>query len=469
MNNAINIALVGASGVVGSKIISLLEKKNININNFYPLGSSSVGKEVSFKSKTYIIEDLSDFDSSKVHLAIFSAGSKVAKEYANEFVSNGAYVIDLSSEFRYDEDVPLIIPEINGNILKDVKKPLLIANPNCSVSQLLMAIEPIHKNFDVDLLNIATYQAVSGTGKDAVKELNTQLEDSNAEAKVYPKKIAFNVIPQCDIFLENDYGNQPMIYLGEMTARRLNVNEGDIVRLLSPIDHGYTLGLPIQIQCVVGGIFNIQVLDLDDKIAFIPYEIGQKLFIRKNQPDGIDIRLAKGHKIELVANELKQELKRAKVETWGELHEELFGAMKFERVGTLAVLSLIIVVACFNLVTTLVLQTAQKAREFGILQVLGSNQRAIKSIIMYQGVLISSLGIISGLILGLFIIFFQNIFGFIPLPEDIYFTSHLPMVIQIKDIIAILIIPFGMVITSIYISTKRTIVLSSIKSIFLDK
>ena len=272
-----------------------------------------------------------------------------------------------------------------------------------------------------------------------------------------------------NIFLENDYGNQPMIYLGEMTARRLNVNEGDIVRLLSPIDHGYTLGLPIQIQCVVGGIFNIQVLDLDDKIAFIPYEIGQKLFIRKNQPDGIDIRLAKGHKIELVANELKQELERVKVETWGELHEELFGAMKFERVGTLVVLSLIIVVACFNLVTTLVLLTAQKAREFGILQVLGSNQRAIKSIIMYQGVLISSLGIISGLILGLFIIFFQNIFGFIPLPEDIYFTSHLPMVIQIKDIIAILVISFGMVITSIYISAKRTIVLSSIKSIFLDK
>ena len=84
-----------------------------------------------------------------------------------------------------------------------------------------------------------------------------------------------------NIFFENDHGNQPMIYLGEMTARRLNVNEGDIVRLLSPIDHGYTLGLPIQIQCVVGGIFNIQVLDLDDKIAFIPYEIGQKLFIRK--------------------------------------------------------------------------------------------------------------------------------------------------------------------------------------------
>ena len=210
MNNAINIALVGASGVVGSKIISLLEKKNVNINNFYPLGSSSVGDEISFNNKTFIIEDLYDFDSSKVHLAIFSAGSKVAKKYANDFVSNGVYVIDLSSEFRYDEDVPLIIPEINGNILKDIERPLLIANPNCSVSQLLMAIEPIHKNFDVDLLNVATYQAVSGTGKDAVKELNTQIEDSNAEAKVYPKKIAFNVIPQCDIFLDNDFTKEEM-------------------------------------------------------------------------------------------------------------------------------------------------------------------------------------------------------------------------------------------------------------------
>ena len=210
MNNAINIALVGASGVVGSKIISLLEKKNVNINNFYPLGSSSVGDEISFNNKTFIIEDLSNFDPSKVHLAIFSAGSKVAKKYANDFVSNGVYVIDLSSEFRYDDDVPLIIPEINGNILKDIERPLLIANPNCSVSQLLMAIEPIHKNFDVDLLNVATYQAVSGTGKDAVKELNTQIEDSNAEAKVYPKKIAFNVIPQCDIFLDNDFTKEEM-------------------------------------------------------------------------------------------------------------------------------------------------------------------------------------------------------------------------------------------------------------------
>ena len=270
-------------------------------------------------------------------------------------------------------------------------------------------------------------------------------------------------------FTKSNYGNQPIVYLGEMTARRLNVREGEVVRLLSPIDHGYSWGMPTQIQCVVGGIFNIQVLDLDDKIAFIPLEIGEKLFIRKSNPDGIDVRLFKGNRIDLVANELRNKILGAKVETWGDLHQELFGAMRFERIGTLIVLSLIIVVACFNLVTTLVLVVAQKTREFGILQVLGSNKKTIESIVMYQGGLISSFGIVSGLIIGLFFVYLQNIFGIIPLPEDIYFTSSLPMVIFLKDIIAILTISIGMVMVSIYISTSRTIMLSSMKSIYLDK
>ncbi len=270
-------------------------------------------------------------------------------------------------------------------------------------------------------------------------------------------------------FTKSNYGNQPIVYLGEMTARRLNVREGEVVRLLSPIDHGYSWGMPTQIQCVVGGIFNIQVLDLDDKIAFIPLEIGEKLFIRKSNPDGIDVRLLEGYNIDSVANELRNKILGAKVETWGDLHQELFGAMRFERIGTLIVLSLIIVVACFNLVTTLVLVVAQKTREFGILQVLGSNKKTIESIVMYQGGLISSFGIVSGLIIGLFFVYLQNIFGIIPLPEDIYFTSSLPMVIFLKDIIAILTISIGMVMVSIYISTSRTIMLSSMKSIYLDK
>ena len=210
MTSKINIALIGASGVVGRKIISLLEKRNLNIDNFYPLGFSSVGNKIVFKNQNLLIEDAADFDCTKAHLIILSAGSEVARKYANKFVSKGVYVVDLSSEFRYEENIPLIIPEINGTILTNIKKPSLIANPNCSVSQLLMVLDPIHKKFKVDILNVATYQAVSGTGKDAVEELKNQVIDSSIEAKVYPKKIAFNVIPQCDIFLENDFTKEEM-------------------------------------------------------------------------------------------------------------------------------------------------------------------------------------------------------------------------------------------------------------------
>ena len=210
MNSLINLALIGASGVVGKKIISLLENKNVEINNFYPLGSTSVGDEIVFNNNKYKIEDLTNFDYSKVNLAIFSAGSKVAEEHAKDFVNAGVYVIDLSSKFRYEKDIPLIIPEINGNEINLLDAPSIISNPNCSTSQLLMAIAPIHKEYEIDILNIATYQAVSGTGKQAVQELKNQIKDESVNQEVYPKKIAFNVIPQCDIFLENDFTKEEM-------------------------------------------------------------------------------------------------------------------------------------------------------------------------------------------------------------------------------------------------------------------
>ena len=248
MDKAIDLALVGASGVVGNKIISLLEKKNINIENFYPLGSASVGQEVTLNNTNYQIEDLSSFDCSKVNLAIFSAGSKVAKEYAESFVNQGVYVIDLSSEFRYEENIPLVIPEINGNILKDLKGPTLIANPNCSVSQLLMVLKPIHEEYKIDFLNIATYQAVSGTGKDAIDELDKQIEDASIEPNIYPKKIAFNVIPQCDIFLENDFTKEEMKVAWE-TKKILDENievQATCVRV--PVRNGHSEAVFLRTQ-----------------------------------------------------------------------------------------------------------------------------------------------------------------------------------------------------------------------------
>ena len=240
MNSLINLALIGASGVVGKKIISLLENKNIEINNFYPLGSTSVGDEIVFNNNEYKIEDLTNFDYSKVNLAIFSAGSKVAEEHAKDFVNAGVYVIDLSSKFRYEKDIPLIIPEINGNEINLLDAPSLISNPNCSTSQLLMAIAPIHKEYEIDILNIATYQAVSGTGKQAVQELKNQIKDESVNQEVYPKKIAFNVIPQCDIFLENDFTKEEMKLVWETKKILDNNIEVQATCVRVPVINGHS-------------------------------------------------------------------------------------------------------------------------------------------------------------------------------------------------------------------------------------
>ena len=259
------------------------------------------------------------------------------------------------------------------------------------------------------------------------------------------------------------------IILGEMTARRLNLNLGDEVRILSPIDNGSAWGLPIQVQCIVSGIFNVQVLDLDDKIAFISKDVGRKLFLRKNGPDGLDIRLDKNSDFQIIANMIKNKFTNIKVNKWSDLHSELFNAMRFERIGALFVLSLIIVVACFNLITTLILVTAQKIRQIGILQVMGCSQKVIKTIIMSQGVMIGSIGITAGLIFGVIIIILQNTYGLIPLPEDVYFISFLPMNIYFYDIITILSISFGMVILSVSIAAKRSTMISTLEAVYLEK
>lgn len=271
MNNELNLALVGASGVVGQKIIQLLEKKNFQVNSFYPLGKSSVGDEVSLMNQTYIIDDVDLFDPTKANLIILAAGSSVAQKHARNFVSAGSYVIDLSSEFRYEEDVPLIIPEINGEILRELTKPSLIANPNCSTSQLLMALKPIHENFNIKFLNIATYQAVSGTGKEAVEELKEQTINPSAEAKVYPKKIAFNALPQCDIFLDNDFTKEEMKLVWE--TKKILDNEIDVqatcVRV--PVKNGHSEAVFLKIdknadrEAIINSLLDIKgVCVMDD-------------------------------------------------------------------------------------------------------------------------------------------------------------------------------------------------------------
>ena len=283
MDKPLNMALVGASGVVGQKILQLLEKKEIKIDNLFPLGKSTVGQTISFQNQDFIIGDLDSFDPKEANITIFSAGGSVSKEYAKKFVGAGSYVIDLSSEFRYEDDIPLIIPEINGDIIQNLKEPTLIANPNCSTSQLLMVLKPIHERYSIEFLNIATYQAVSGTGKEAVEELRSQTyENESAQSKVYPKPIAFNVIPQCDIFLDNAFTKEEMKLVWE-TKKILDPNidvQATCARV--PVFNGHSEAVFLKISNkasrediieAVQGNEGISVMDNPDTLEYpTPYE-----------------------------------------------------------------------------------------------------------------------------------------------------------------------------------------------------
>ena len=283
MDKPLNMALVGASGVVGQKILQLLEKKEIKIDNLFPLGKSTVGQTISFQNQDFIIGDLDSFDPKEVNITIFSAGGSVAKEHAKKFVEAGSYVIDLSSEFRYEDDIPLIIPEINGDVIQNLKEPTLIANPNCSTSQLLMVLKPIHERYSIEFVNIATYQAVSGTGKEAVEELRSQTyENESAQSKVYPKPIAFNVIPQCDIFLDNAFTKEEMKLVWE-TKKILDPNidvQATCARV--PVFNGHSEAVFLKISNkasrediieAVQGNEGISVMDNPDILEYpTPYE-----------------------------------------------------------------------------------------------------------------------------------------------------------------------------------------------------
>lgn len=282
MKQKINIALIGASGVVGQKILQLLEEKKIDVDNLFPLGKSTVGSSINFQNKNLVIGDLDSFNPFDANITIFSAGSSVAKNYAEKFVKAGNYVIDLSSEFRYHDNVPLVIPEINGDILKDLKEPTLIANPNCSTSQLLMALKPIHDRYGIEFLNIATYQAVSGTGKEAVEELRSQTFENNSDNSVYPKPIAFNVIPQCDVFLENAFTKEEMKLVWE-TKKILDSNidvQATCVRV--PVFNGHSEAVFLKltndasreniIDCI-DGTKGVCIMDNPDKQEYpTPFE-----------------------------------------------------------------------------------------------------------------------------------------------------------------------------------------------------
>ena len=204
-----NIAIVGATGNVGRKIVEILEKKEFQVENLYLLASTrSEGKKISFNGKDHIVGDLEKFDFSIVKIAFFAAGSAVAEKWAH-VAAEKTIVIDNSKYFRKDPDIPLIVPEVNSKQLTHVKKKNIIANANCSVIPVVVALKPLHDLYNVNRIVISTYQSVSGAGKEPMDELLSQTQDyfnnKKLESKNFTKQIAFNAIPHIDSFLENGY------------------------------------------------------------------------------------------------------------------------------------------------------------------------------------------------------------------------------------------------------------------------
>jgi len=211
----VNVAVVGATGAVGETMLEILHERKFPIDKIYALASErSAGSTVSFGNKSIIVEDLATFDFSKVQIGLFSPGAFVSKVYAPIAAEAGCIVIDNTSEFRYDDDIPLVVPEVNPEAIADYKNRGIIANPNCSTIQMLVAMKPIYDAVGITRVNVCTYQAVSGTGKPAMDELAKQtaalLNGRPVESSVYPKQIAFNVLPHIDVFEENGYTKEEM-------------------------------------------------------------------------------------------------------------------------------------------------------------------------------------------------------------------------------------------------------------------
>src|SRR5277367_4452972 len=204
------VAVVGATGNVGRQMLEILAERSFPADEVVALASRrSMGVEVSYGDRTLKVKALEHFDFSGVDICLMSAGSAVSKEWSPKIVAAGAVVIDNSSCWRYDSDVPLVVPEVNADAVAGFRKRGIIANPNCSTAQLVVALKPLHDKAKIKRVVVATYQSVSGAGKEAMDELFSQtkavFQINEVEAKKFPKRIAFNIIPQIDTFMEDGY------------------------------------------------------------------------------------------------------------------------------------------------------------------------------------------------------------------------------------------------------------------------
>jgi aspartate-semialdehyde dehydrogenase len=211
----VDIAVVGATGIVGETMLAILKARRFPVGKVHALASQrSVGKRVAFGDKYLVVRDLAGFDFSQVRIALFSAGASVSAEYVPKAVEAGCICIDNTSQFRYESDIPLVVPEVNPERVADYRQRGIIANPNCSTIQLMVALKPIHAAVGIERINVCTYQSVSGAGRRAIEELAGQtarlLNGQSIKPLVFAKQIAFNVLPQIDDYMENDYTREEM-------------------------------------------------------------------------------------------------------------------------------------------------------------------------------------------------------------------------------------------------------------------
>jgi len=255
MTKKYDVAVVGATGAVGETMLSILEERKFPVGEVYPLASErSAGKKIKFGSRQLTVQNLADFDFSKVQIGLFSAGGSLSEEYAPKAAAAGCVVIDNTSQFRRDADIPLVVPEVNPEKIAEYTNRGIIANPNCSTIQMLVALKPLHDAAKILRINVATYQAVSGSGASAIKELAGQTAkllngQGIDKPTAYPKQIAFNTLPHIDVFLENGYTKEEMKMVWE--TRKIFGDESIMVNPTAarvPVFYGHSEAVHIETQ-----------------------------------------------------------------------------------------------------------------------------------------------------------------------------------------------------------------------------
>ena len=252
MSKTFDVAVVGGTGAVGATLIELLAEREFPVGKLHVLASSrSAGETVLFRNRPVMVADAADFDFAQVQLAFFAAGGTVAAELAPKAAAAGCIVIDKSSHFRQDPDVPLVVPEVNAEALAGYTKRNIIACPNCSTIQVAVALKPLYDAVGVERVNVATYQSVSGAGKAGIEELAKQtaelLNGRGAKPKVFPRQMAFNVLPQIDAFTDNGYTKEEMKMVWE--TRKIFADEEIQVNptcVRVPVFHGHSVALHVE-------------------------------------------------------------------------------------------------------------------------------------------------------------------------------------------------------------------------------